>query len=301
VPLRNVIVPLDGSRLAERSLVFVQALTKFGSLSVTLISVIDESEESKTLAPSASVERERNVVASYLREVAADMHKHLNVNVETEVLEGIPAEVILARCSVARPDLLVVSTHGRSGISRWRMGSVADKLVRGAACPTMVIGPHASDEQGWLEAGARQPFKRILVPLDGSELAEASLETARSFAAEFESEVHLARVINLQAYGDGLMLESSYTPRLIDTLTDSATAYLKAASQKIAAPAGVLTSVLTGTPAGALEEYVESNGIDLIVMTTHGRGGVARAALGSVADRLLGGPAPVLLVRLGSV
>jgi nucleotide-binding universal stress UspA family protein len=296
---RNVLVPLDGSRLAERSLVYVQALSRFGSLSVTLLSVIDESEDLRAAAGPEALEREHNVLGTYLREIAADMRKHLNVEVTTEVLEGPPAEMVLSRCGVSRPDLLIVSTHGRSGIARWRVGSVADKLIRGAACATLVVGPHASDDEGWMEAGAKEPFKRILAPLDGSDLAEASLATAQAYASQFGSEVHLVRVINLQAYGSGLMMESSYSPQLIDTLTDEAKAYLEGASQRIQAPAGVRTSVLAGSPAAALEQYIEANGIDLVVMSTHGRGGIARAALGSVTDRLLGGPAPVLVVRPG--
>jgi len=294
---RNVLIPLDGSRLAERSLVFVQALSQFGSLSVTLLSVIDENEDIKMLSQPEVKERERNVLQTYLREIASDLRKHLNLEVETEVLEGSPAELILSRCGVSRPDLLVVSTHGRSGIARWRVGSVADKLIRGAGCQTLVVGPHASDEEGWLEVGARPPFKRILVPLDGSELGETALEAAQTFATQFESEVHLVRVINLQSYGNGMVLESSFTPRLTDTLIEGAQEYLDKLAPGIKAPAGVRANVVLGSAANALEEYVEKNGIDLVVMCTHGRGGIARAALGSVTDRLLGGPAPVLVVR----
>lgn len=294
---RNVLIPLDGSRLAERSLVFVQALSQFGSLSVTLLSVIDENEDIKMLSQPEVKERGRNVLQTYLREIASDLRKHLNLEVETEVLEGSPAELILSRCGVSRPDLLVVSTHGRSGIARWRVGSVADKLIRGAGCQTLVVGPHASDEEGWLEVGARPPFKRILVPLDGSELGETALEAAQTFATQFESEVHLVRVINLQSYGNGMVLESSFTPRLTDTLIEGAQEYLDKLAPGIKAPAGVRANVVLGSAANALEEYVEKNGIDLVVMCTHGRGGIARAALGSVTDRLLGGPAPVLVVR----
>jgi nucleotide-binding universal stress UspA family protein len=294
---RNVLIPLDGSRLAERSLAFLPALASFGSLSVTLLSVIDENEDIRELSKPEVLDRERNVLQTYLREIASDLHKHLNLQVETEVLEGSPAELILSRCGVSRPDLLVVSTHGRSGIARWRVGSVADKLIRGAGCQTLVVGPHASDEGGWLASGAKAPFQRILVPLDGSKLAESALETAETFASQFESELHLVRVINLQSYGDGLVLESSYTPSLMDTLTDAAKAYLQKAASDVKAPAGTRTMVLLGSAASALEEYIEKNAVDLVVMSTHGRSGIARAALGSVTDRLMGGPAPVLVVR----
>jgi nucleotide-binding universal stress UspA family protein len=104
------------------------------------------------------------------------------------------------------------------------------------------------------------------------------------------------RVINVTAYGDGLMMES-YTPQLIETLESAAEEYVAGIAKQISAPGGVRAEVVVGSPAMALEQYAEAAAVDLVVMTTHGRGGIARAALGSVTDRMLGGSAPVLVVR----
>ncbi len=293
----NVLIPLDGSRLAERSLAFVPSLSRLDGFNLTLVSVVNPEEDVSMLAESEASDREANVLQTYLHEIAADMHKHHNIQVATEVLKGNPAEAILERLHAGKTDLLVVSTHGRSGISRWRIGSVADKLIRGAGCETLVVGPRAGDTEGWLEAGAVPPFKKILLPVDGSDLAEQALATVQRYAGAFESEVHVVRVINLTAYGDGLMMESSYTPQLIDTLQEAATEYVAGIAKRIRAPGGVHTEVLVGSPAMSLEMYAEKAAIDLVIMTTHGRGGLARAALGSITDRLLGGEAPVLVVR----
>jgi nucleotide-binding universal stress UspA family protein len=293
----NVVIPLDGSRLAERSLAFVPSLTRLDQLNVTLVSVVNPEEEVHLLSHTEASEREGNVLQTYLHEVAGDMHKHHNIQVATEVLKGNPADAILEKLRSARTDLLIVSTHGRSGISRWRIGSVADKLIRGAGCETLVVGPRAGDTEGWLEMGVVPPFKHIMLPVDGSELAEQAVATVQRYATAFESQVHVVRVINITAYGDGLMMESAYTPQLIETLQSAAEEYVAGIAKRITAPGGVRAEVVVGSPAMALEQYAEAASVDLVVMTTHGRGGIARAALGSVTDRMLGGVAPVLVVR----
>jgi nucleotide-binding universal stress UspA family protein len=292
----SVLIPLDGSKLAERSLAFVPALSRFEGFSLRLVSVVNPEEDVHLLSQSEAQDREANVLRTYLGEVAADLKKYHSLQVQTEVLTGNPAETIL-ELATSPVDLLVVSTHGRSGLSRWRIGSVADKLVRGAACDTLVVGPRAADTEGWLEAGAVPPFEKILVPVDGSELAEASMDAAQRFAAVYGSQVHVVRVINITTYGGGLGMEAAYTPQLIDSVQEAAEEYVARMAGLVTAPGGVHSEVLIGSPAVALEEYVGRAGIDLVVMTTHGRGGIARAALGSVTDRMLGGEAPVLVVR----
>lgn len=297
---RSVLIPLDGSRLAERSLTVVPPLARTGPLHVSLLSVVDEVEDVRMLSSEEAMQRERNVLQSYLHEIAGDIHKHLGAEVDTEVLEGAPAELILQRSLVVHPDLLIMSTHGRSGLSRWRLGSVADKLIRGVSCPILVIGPKAMEKNEWLEVGAEPAFERILVPLDGSHLGEQALDTAVEYARLFDSEVHFVRVVDVRSYGDGVVMESSYTPRLIDTLLDEARAYLEDVADRTPTPHEPRTEVLTGSPSEALLSYTETAAIGMVVMTSHGRGGVLRAALGSVTDRLLGGVAPVLVVRATS-
>ena len=294
--LQKVLIPLDGSRLAERCLVYVPALVRIRGLQVTLLSVVDEDEDVKMLSQSEATDRERNVLQTYLHEVATDMKKHLGIEVATEVLVGRPADLILERVQTSRPDLLIVSTHGRSGISRWRIGSVADKLIRGAGCTTLVVGPHA-DDKGWLETDALAAFKKILVPLDGSPLGEQALETAQLLAAQFDSEIHLVRIVSLPVYGNGFVMESGYSAQLIDNVMEGAKEYVARIAKDVKAPGGTTTAAIMGTAAITLESYIEENGIDLVVMTSHGRGGIVRAALGSVTDRLLGGAAPVMVVR----
>jgi nucleotide-binding universal stress UspA family protein len=142
-----------------------------------------------------------------------------------------------------------------------------------------------------------EPFRSILVPLDGSELAESALPVAADFAASYGSAMHLVRVVAIPPVGDGMgMGEMAYTPDFLETLVESAKSYMQRTRESLGRT-DVTTDVIVGSAAPQLEDYVAGKAIDLVVMTSHGRSGFLRSALGSVTDRLLGGPAPVLVVR----
>jgi nucleotide-binding universal stress UspA family protein len=290
----KVMVPLDGSRLAENSLVYLDALKSLGESEVLLVSVVDESEGFRGLHDAESRAREANLLSTYLREVSADVERHLGIGVATKVLAGSPAAAILDEAMAYAPDLIVVSTSGRSGISRWRVGSVADKLVRGATCDTLAVGPKAAGRSTWIDARIIEPFKTLLLPLDGSPLAENALPVAAAFADAYGSILHLVRVVPIPTV-NGFSGEA-YVPDMLDALVGSAHVYLKDTAASLKRPA-VTTEVIVGSAAPRLEDYVAANAIDLVVMTSHGRSGFIRTALGSITDRLLGGAAPVLVVR----
>jgi nucleotide-binding universal stress UspA family protein len=296
MPQYKVLVPLDGSRLAEHSLVYLDALRSMGETQVLLLSVVDEAEDFHSLDPDESQRREENLLGTYLREVAADIRRHLEIEVDCKVVTGSPANRILEEAGRYSPNLLVISTHGRSGISRWRLGSVADKVIRAADCNTLVVGPKAAERGTWIDARILAPFKSLLVPLDGSMRAESALPVAVAFAESYGAQIHLVRVVAIPTAADGIG-DASYMPDLLDTLIDSAKTYLKNTAAKLNR-AEVKTDVLVGGAAWQLQDYVAANSVDLVVMTSHGRGGFVRTALGSVTDRMLGGPAPVLVVRL---
>jgi nucleotide-binding universal stress UspA family protein len=158
----------------------------------------------------------------------------------------------------------------------------------------MVVGPKAAERTTWIDARILEPFKSLLVPLDGSTLAESALSVAGAFAKSYGARVHLVRVAGIPVSGDGL--EGAYMPDLLNTVVDSAKAYVESAATKLRG-SDVRTEVLVGNAASELQDYVAANAIDLVIMTSHGRGGFVRTALGSVTDRLLGGAAPVLVVR----
>ena len=292
----KILVPLDGSRTAEHALVYLKPLKALGDCTVRLLSIADETEDFHHQHQQEALERECNLLSTYLREVAKDVEEYAGLAVEPKVVRGVPAQRVAEEVDSFQPDLTIICTHGRSGISRWRLGSVADKVVRSLTCNTLVVGPSATEDEVWIDAGIEEPFKNILVPLDGSNLANTALPVAQRFGGAFGSTVHLVRVVNF-LYSGGFY-EGVYVPENADMLMSAASDGLASAAAKLDANLPRETQVLLGDAASQLEDYIKNRDIGLVVMTSHGRGGVLRTALGSVADRMLAeAEAPVLVVR----
>jgi nucleotide-binding universal stress UspA family protein len=290
----NVLVPLDGSPLAERALHYLDFLKPLAGLKVRLVAVV-ETDLAAAAQPSEDwLQRQAHLLEGYLQIEAGRLSGH-GFSVETVVLTQLPAQAIIEEARRWHTDLIVLSSHGRSGVQRWHLGSVADKVIRGADCDTLVIGPHAHGVGNHLDA--------ILVPLDGSELAERALPVAMRFAEAHGAVLHLAEVIGPRVKDDesqpltvsaALAMGFSDEPDVLKATFDVVTAYLNKVRDQVG---GGDTSVLVGPAEERLIEYIESTPINLVIMTSHGRGGFLRTALGSVTDRLLGGPVPVLIVR----
>lgn len=295
MPEYKVVVPLDGSKLAEQSLVYLDALRSLGETDVLLIGVVDAKEALNYPDPPVAIEKESNLLASYLREMAQLLERESGFHVKVNVLVGSPAERILTEARDYGANLIVISTHGRSGLSRWRLGSVADKVIRGAACNVFVVGPRASEEGSWLEGRLRSPFARLLVPLDGSELAESALPMAAAFADRYGSTIHFVQVVQMPLMYEGVG-GTSYTPDLLDGMIEASKKYLDQTAARLNQP-GAVTHILVGSAADKLRDYVERHDIGLVIMTSRGRGGILRTALGSVTDRMLAGHAPVLVIN----
>jgi nucleotide-binding universal stress UspA family protein len=292
----KILIPLDGSRTAEHALVYLKPLKGLGDCEVRLLSVADETEDFHHEHQQEALERESNLLSTYLREVARDVEQYAGVAVEPKVVRGVPSQRVAEEVEAFQPDLMVICTHGRTGISRWRLGSVADKVVRSLTCNTLVVGPAATEDEVWIDAGIEAPFKNILVPLDGSDLADAALPVAQRYGEAFDSKLHLVRVVNF-LYG-GAFYEGVYVPENTDMLMSGANEHLESVAARLKTAQTCETAVLMGDPASQLADYIKNRDIGLVVMTSHGRGGVLRTALGSVADRMLSeARAPVLIVR----
>jgi nucleotide-binding universal stress UspA family protein len=289
----KVLLPLDGSRYAEHALAFLPAMRHLGEVNLELLGVVDEGEFPTEL-PSEHEERERNLLTSYLHEVASDVQQYLGMTASVEVLRGRPADVIVEKARRSEADAIMISTHGRTGATRWRRGSVADKVVRTAHGSVLIVGPKAMERGAWLEAEAVPPFQHILVPLDGSETAERALATGKMYANAFSSQLHLVNVVKL---GSRFDIVPSYSKEIMDTIIESGQQYLSAVKARSELPESVVTFADVGTPAEVLEDYISDHDIDLVVMTSHGRGGLTRAALGSTTDRLVGIGPPVMVIR----
>lgn len=289
----TVIVPLDGSELAERAIGLGRMLAQALDGTLELVTVIEEPVLLDFMPTLMMPEREH--AEHYLATVAERLLP--GIPVQTTALRGSPVDEILAHAARRPNPIVAMSTHGRGGLPRILYGSVADKVTRGATFPVALVrGTHPV---------AHWQSRKILVPLDGSELAESALPLATALAGLSDGETHLLRVAPsfwnapYLAYGSEAMYLSS---EQIGELTEEAQAesrdYLDHVATRLrAAGARVSWEVRVGRPADEIIRVAETIEPDLVIMSSHGRGGIRRWALGSVAEEVLHrGTMPVVVV-----
>ena len=287
----KALIPLDGTKLSETAYEMLPVLKALGFDQLKLVSIWEsaweESEAGKETEFSEATQKGRSYLEAYLTQ-QSDQLALQGFNIESEVRIGRASEEVLVAATGA--DLVLIATHGRTGVARWWLGSVADVIIREAACPVLVIGPNITQDI------SDQP-KRILLPLDGSPVGEEALPVATWLARATGAELDVVRALSLTpvAYDPGMGV---YSADLIDSLEDSVRAYLEQINQRLS-DLNATTTMRVGSPGEALYQHLEERPADLVVMSSHGRSGVKRAALGSVTDRMLHGPAPVLVMRSG--
>lgn len=281
----RILVPLDESELAEQALPWAGAVARALGLDVHLIGIWTYDEQIWLRAgvkDEADPRRIADAITAYLDRVAGTPSL-AGLTVTTEARIGDVAEQITDAASAEDTRMVILTSHGRGGFKRLVQGSVADKLVRTLAQPILVVRP----------GQAHAALRRLLVTLDGSDTSEGALAPARELANGAGAEMHLLRVVNPLAdvawtgIGPGPDLSE-----ITEQYTQAARVYL----QEKALP-GEVTDVYYGRPLDAILEYARVKQCDVIVMGTHGRGGITRLALGSTADAVMrAAERPVLLV-----
>jgi nucleotide-binding universal stress UspA family protein len=225
---------------------------------------------------------ERKHNGDYLKEIAASFAGPAAVSYS--VRTGHPAEVIIEAAESDRDTLIAMATHGRSGIRRWLLGSVAEKVLHGAENDVLLIRAMQP-----VESRRALQLERLVVPLDGSELAEKALPCALALAKKMNLEVVLLRVYLMPgvAYPTG-----NYAPdwKLLDQeKRQGASEYLEGKIKKLQNESleRVSSKVMEGSAAEKIIDLVRENPGSLIAMSTHGAGGVGRWVLGSVTERVV--------------
>jgi nucleotide-binding universal stress UspA family protein len=202
-----------------------------------------------------------------------------NIPVRAEVLTGDPAAVILETAEAEDIDLIIMSTHGYTGLDYFIMGSVTQRVLRHAPCPVLVVRK-------------RQTFGKLMITLDGSELAETALGPGMAMAELFNSAVTLTRVKEPQNQPSREMvsqlegIESGFGEHLLEDYYGSVDSYL-VKQQLMSSSRPVKTTSLHGDAAAEIAKYTQQENIDLLVMATHGRTGIRRWVYGSVAEKVL--------------
>lgn len=283
----TILVPIDGSELSERALPYARAFARGHHGSLILLQVV--SPRGRDGNRSDAIEAARLAALGYLDQLAGRWGSEAAV--ETVARVGDPADEILKLIDEKSVNLVVMSTHGRSGVGRWIYGSVADHVLRQSSVPVLLI-PSAC-RRSW----SADSVHRVLVPLDGSATAEAALEPARDLARSLSAELVLIRAVepHPMAYTDPTAaILTDPTPEL-----DAARDYLAHLAKKIQAEG---THVSYGEEFGfALTTILDSAStldVDAIAIATHGRGGVARLMMGSVATGIIQyAGRPIFIVR----
>jgi len=286
----TIVVPLDGSENAEQALPYARALAQRSGGSLLLVSVVDIPVEfgawSIASAGMYGVEVEKWQLESenYLKRIASEQE---GIDTATVVrLGSAAAEISEAVKSVENP-VIVTTSHGRTGASRIFLGSVASKLVHDSECPILVIRIQESP------SAVAPTFDRVVVPLDGSEFSEAGLASAVAVFGEHLT-LHLVRVIEIptipasgMATG-GMALNYGLIEEYMDATRDAANEYIQRMIEKLTADGHTVTGeVRDGLVADAVHAIATEQNADAIAMATHGRGGLGRIFLGSVAERVL--------------
>jgi nucleotide-binding universal stress UspA family protein len=299
----KLLVPLDRSPLAEEALSRAAALARRCQ---AVLDVVLVHEPFPHVPYSSPIWREADLARDqqYIEQIWRELTTGADLAVTCAVVEGEAAETICERAKDVRADLIVMTTHGRTGLSRAWLGSVADSVMRHSSIPVLMLHPLATARE---HLTPPPPFAHVLVPLDGSDVAADILETAAELARAYGAKVTLLRVTPpvplILPMDPGMPMV--FGPIIPDeTETAGLAADMKKQLVNIARQLHESASVrvevdvcVNEHTAEAINDFAAQHGVDLVAMSTQGRG-ASRLLLGSVADKVLRSSGlPVLLRR----
>jgi len=298
---KAILVPLDGSPMAEQALPVAVRLARATDSALHLVHV------HVPASPNPISIEGLPVVDDQMRSMAAEHERVYLERVAAPLAEGefipitsrLSGPVALKLASYARDisaGLIVMTTHGRGGFAKLWLGSVAEALARVSGTPLLLLRP---DEQGVV---ANRLFKRVLVPLDGSPFAEEILPHARALANVDGGELHLLRIVDTLPVPESMPFHERFRldARSVANEHDAAQSYLQELATRLA-PAAVHAHVAEAEqPARAILEEAAHSSADLVAVTTHGKSAVTSVALSSVTDKVLRAvKGPLLILRPG--
>lgn len=275
----KIVVPLDGSRLAEVALPYAEELgAKMGSV-IVLLTVL-ESEDAQEYEKHCRYIKKVEELTRYHAKKYIENGRGKEIKVETSTRTGNPAEGITEYTLLSGFPLIVMASHGRSGVSRWTVGSVADKVVRSSSFqPVMLIRAKESHS----DIREKRILKKALVPMDGSIISEAVIPYITEIARSLQMELTLLQVVPKTNHVDMTDVEA-YLQSVCSELEDE----------------GVTADyrVSNGAVAEDIIDIADELAFDLVAMSTRGMHKNDLFSLGSVAQKVfLGGNTPLLLIK----
>jgi len=298
----KILIPLDGSTTAEKVLPYARYLAGRFKIPIELLAVIDIADMAAHLSADKArfldtmIEDGIKHSTAYLRGVASTFP---GADIKCSIKRGRAEEVIIEKGAADTAMLITMSTHGRSGLNRFLLGSVAEKVLRGTVNPLLLV--RATEEA---TSAGEATLKSIIVPLDGSELAESVLPMVAGLAKKLDLEIELFRAYHIpyNVYaGDEGFYAGNYE-ELIDGVRDEASEYLdkKAAELKKLGVSKISCVTKEGFAGDEIISLGQKTPDNLIAMCSHGRSGVQRWVLGSVAETVVRHSGdPVLITRPG--
>ncbi len=299
--MKTILVPLDGSPFGEYALSTAIAIARHLDARIDLLHVHEMVANTLSPAGTPFFDPDLDMEAcaneeAYLAKIAERIRTIWHGPVGHSVLRGVVADAICTYAHEVETGMIVLSTHGRGGLARAWLGSVADRVVRQSQIPTLAI--HPTDTAPPFDQPF--PFTHILIPLDGTPLAEQAIGVVLQMCGTQTLHLDLVRVIEPIIHGFALSgVEPVIDVDAQEQAWQQATLYLDEVAQPLREQGHVvMTYAPVGHLANAILERAEMDGVALIAMTTHGRKGMARMVMGSVADKVLRSTTlPLLIYR----
>ena len=273
----TILVPLDGSALAERAIPYAEALARPSNARLALV----RAETSGITGSRVIVTHE---ALAYLERIAVGLRAR-GLTVRTSAPYSAPASGVIAEAHRLEADLIVLVSHGRSGFGHLAYGSVAEEILSRATSPVLLVSAQTASQDNALPTGE----VRLLVPLDGSSYAEAALPAARDLALALGGSIVLLEALpepdvatRTNPAVDWAEVHDALRSQELDELT-----YLRAVAAQDLADVATMSVVRAGAPAAVIATASRDYGATMVVMATHGRQGLGRYFFGSVAAEAL--------------
>lgn len=285
--IRRILVPLDGSAIAERALSHAIAVARAFGAELLLVRVVEAARVGGLAHDAVDSRLHRAEAVSYL-ETRAERVRAADVVAETEILEGRAAEEIVDLAVGRDVDLIVLSPHGKNGATEFALGGTAQKVVSGAGVSILLV----RDGEGAESTGEGVRYGRVMVPCDCSPRGEWALCLAASIARAQGAELYIVHAVPEPPVPSRLPVvgpERELRHELLRANKKAARRYLREAESKFAAPDLAVRTRLLVSPqvARALQETAAEEGVGLLVVSAHGASGPSPWPYGSVADNLL--------------
>lgn len=287
--LEKILIPLDGSKLGEAALGPGEELTwAFGS-ELQLLGICDRADEKHRRLMQAYLEKKSNEAGRGVSETP--------LNIRAVVLDGEPASRIIEYARQERVDLLILVSHGHSGLMPWTMGGTANRVVHGSSVPVLLLRAAGLKKRG----PQKSIFSKMLLPLDGSATGETALPLVSEIAAQLKAEVCLLSVVESgqRVHTIGGLDFIRFPEQQVEKMKQELAAYLDGAVRKLR-DRGITArgELRSGQAADEIIKFAQASGARLVAMSSHGKSGLREWVFGSVSNKVLhAGKTPLLLAR----